>query len=47
MEDYFGIVEEETIKNNFVLLYELLDGESCAIVHSIQYKQFLRLRPIL
>ena len=31
LESYFGTVSEESIKNNFVLIYELLDGEeSCA-----------------
>lgn len=29
MISYFGKVTEEGIKNNFVLIYELLDGESC------------------
>jgi hypothetical protein len=24
---YFGKVDEESIKNNFVLVYELIDGE--------------------
>ena len=26
MESYFARVNEENIKNNFVLIYELLDG---------------------
>ena len=26
MQSYFGKVSEENIKNNFVLIYELLDG---------------------
>jgi hypothetical protein len=26
MHSYFGKVSEENIKNNFVLIYELLDG---------------------
>ena len=26
METYFGKISEENIKNNFVLIYELLDG---------------------
>jgi len=25
---YFGKLDEESVKNNFVLIYELLDGES-------------------
>lgn len=28
MQSYFGKISEENIKNNFVLIYELLDGES-------------------
>lgn len=28
MHSYFGKISEENIKNNFVLIYELLDGES-------------------
>ena len=27
MSSYFGKVSEENIKNNFVLIYEILDGE--------------------
>lgn len=27
MQSYFGKVSEENIKNNFVLIYELLDGK--------------------
>lgn len=27
MHSYFGKISEENIKNNFVLIYELLDGE--------------------
>lgn len=27
LESYFGTISEESIKNNFVLIYELLDGE--------------------
>lgn len=26
MQSYFGKISEENIKNNFVLIYELLDG---------------------
>lgn len=25
---YFGKLDEESVKNNFVLIYELLDGQS-------------------
>ena len=27
LESYFGVISEESVKNNFVLIYELLDGE--------------------
>lgn len=27
MHSYFGKISEENIKNNFVLIYELLDGK--------------------
>lgn len=27
MQSYFGKITEENIKNNFVLIYELLDGK--------------------
>jgi hypothetical protein len=27
MREYFGVLEEESIRDNFVLIYELLDGE--------------------
>ena len=36
-KSYFGKVDEESVKNNFVLIYELIDGEhsddllSCSI----------------
>lgn len=26
MSSYFGKISEENVKNNFVLIYELLDG---------------------
>lgn len=29
MQSYFGKISEENIKNNFVLIYELLDGKIC------------------
>lgn len=29
LESYFGSITEENIKNNFVLIYELLDGKLC------------------
>lgn len=31
MQSYFGKISEENIKNNFVLIYELLDGELLAL----------------
>lgn len=27
MQSYFGKISEENVKNNFVLIYELLDGK--------------------
>src|SRR5277367_1824961 len=32
---YFGKFDEEAVKNNFVLVYELLDGQSRALSHHI------------
>lgn len=32
MAAYFGKISEENIKNNFVLIYELLDGEAVGVV---------------
>lgn len=29
-KSYFGKVDEESVKNNFVLIYELIDGEYLA-----------------
>jgi len=29
MQQYFGKLHEENVKNNFVLIYELLDGVIC------------------
>src|SRR6185436_13563304 len=31
---YFGKLDEEAVKNNFVLVYELLDGENLYIIFS-------------
>lgn len=28
-KSYFGKVDEESVKNNFVLIYELIDGTFC------------------
>lgn len=35
MQSYFGKVSEENIKNNFVLIYELLDGMHQTFIFSI------------
>jgi len=32
MQSYFGKVSEENIKNNFVLIYELLDGTDLMMI---------------
>ncbi|KAA3671178.1 AP-2 complex subunit mu-1, partial [Paragonimus westermani] len=34
MKDYFGRVTEENIKNNFVLIYEILDGINFPLVYT-------------
>ena len=31
MSSYFGRLSEENVKNNFVLIYELLDGEQVVV----------------
>lgn len=36
MQSYFGKISEENIKNNFVLIYELLDGELSYIVSNLK-----------
>jgi len=36
MQSYFGKVTEDNIKNNFVLIYELLDGEVFSMFNSTQ-----------
>ena len=35
LESYFGKITEESVKNNFVLIYELLDGMTpvCTVFH--------------
>jgi len=33
MQSYFGKVTEDNIKNNFVLIYELLDGQYVSMVY--------------
>lgn len=33
MQSYFGKISEENIKNNFVLIYELLDGNFLSSFH--------------
>ena len=38
MQSYFGKISEENIKNNFVLIYELLDGMVAALyVHDFYH----------
>lgn len=34
MQSYFGKISEENIKNNFVLIYELLDGKAPSLFQS-------------
>ena len=44
MQSYFGKVSEENIKNNFVLIYELLDGNcirGCLKLFKFKFKHFL------
>lgn len=43
MQSYFGKISEENIKNNFVLIYELLDGRYFSRrLHSLDSKRFCR-----
>lgn len=47
MQSYFGKISEENIKNNFVLIYELLDGELsklCLLRIENEFKNFFRCR---
>ena len=37
MQSYFGKINEENIKNNFVLIYELLDGELFAFIKKVHF----------
>lgn len=37
MQSYFGKITEENIKNNFVLIYELLDGKEKQKLSKIFY----------
>ena len=43
MQSYFGKVSEENIKNNFVLIYELLDGMRALLLFkfAIAYLNYL------
>ena len=34
MQSYFGKISEENVKNNFVLIYELLDGEPFCLLEN-------------
>ena len=36
MQNYFGKVNEDNIKNNFVLIYEILDGECGSAVRCLR-----------
>jgi len=33
---YFGKIDEESVKNNFVVIYELIDGKSVQCGHAVQ-----------
>ena len=50
MQSYFGKISEENIKNNFVLIYELLDGklqwENLCSMHALCVFCLQRNRPI-
>lgn len=35
MQSYFGKMNEENVKNNFILIYELLDGRKFRIYFKI------------
>lgn len=41
MQSYFGKVSEENIKNNFVLIYELLDGNNIQFLDTIYFLNLL------
>jgi hypothetical protein len=41
MQSYFGKISEENIKNNFVLIYELLDGTLYRILCIIIITRYL------
>lgn len=47
MQSYFVKISEENIKNNFVLIYELLDGKYSKQVSQMFLKQFKTLSEIL
>ena len=34
---YFGKVDEESVKNNFVVIYEIIDGQYCWILSFLQH----------
>ena len=42
MQAYFGKVTEENIKNNFVLIYEILDGMSQRMLIIVTVEQIRR-----
>ena len=39
MQSYFGKISEENIKNNFVLIYELLDGKN--LMHILKFYKLI------
>lgn len=41
MQSYFGKISEENIKNNFVLIYELLDGNYTTLYYYFVFVLFL------
>lgn len=43
MQSYFGKISEENIKNNFVLIYELLDGEFITNVFSSDVSKVVKI----
>lgn len=47
MQSYFGKISEENIKNNFVLIYELLDGELMKILIKLRFLSIYSRNPRL
>lgn len=42
-KSYFGKFDEEAVKNNFVLIYELLDGTFCFSCHLFVNRKMVRI----